>query len=72
MGKKSTGIYKRQNGSWVVDKRVENVRFYQSFGSYEDAEAWLTRELEALRQTRVHGAISARHGRSLGTSRRFY
>ena len=56
MGKKSTGIYKRQNNSWVVDKFVEGVRFYQSFGSYEDAEAWLTRELEALRQTRVHGA----------------
>ncbi|MDP3165716.1 MAG: tyrosine-type recombinase/integrase [Hydrogenophaga sp.] len=56
MGKKSTGIYKRQNGSWVVDKFVEGVRVYQSFGSYEDAEAWLTRELEALRQTRVHGA----------------
>jgi len=56
MGKKSTGIYKRKNGSWVVDKCVENVRLYQSFESYEDAEAWLTRELETLRQTRVHGA----------------
>ena len=55
MGKKSTGIYQRQNGSWVVDKFVEGVRLYQSFESYEDAEAWLTRELEVLRQTRVHG-----------------
>jgi integrase len=56
MGKKTTGIYKRKNGSWVVDKYVDGIRLYQSFDSFEDAHAWLTRELEGLRQRRVHGA----------------
>lgn len=56
MGKKSTGIYKRSNGNWVVDKYVQGVRLYESFESFEDAEAWLTRALDALRKKRVHGA----------------
>lgn len=56
MGKKTAGIYQRGHGGWVVDKYVDGVRLYQSFDSFEDAEAWLTRELEALRHRRVHGA----------------
>uniref|UniRef100_UPI0016836ABC site-specific integrase n=1 Tax=Calothrix sp. FACHB-1219 TaxID=2692778 RepID=UPI0016836ABC len=55
MGKKSSGIYKRPHGKWAVDKYVDGKRLYQSFDSFEDAEAWLTRALEALRLERVHG-----------------
>lgn len=56
MGKKTSGIYQRKHGKWVVDKYVDGVRLYESFDTFEDAEAWLTRELEALRKRRVHGA----------------
>lgn len=56
MGKKAAGIYQRSNGTWAVDKYVEGVRLHQSYERFEDAEAWLTRQLEALRHRRVHGA----------------
>lgn len=55
MGKKTTGIYQGANGRWEVDKFIGGVRLRERFESFEDAQAWLTRRQEALRQQRVHG-----------------
>lgn len=56
MGKKASGIYQGANGRWEVDKYVDGVRLRERFDSFEDAENWLSRHLEAARLRRVHGA----------------
>lgn len=56
MGKKASGIYQSAKGCWEVDKYVDGVRLRERFDSFEDAESWLSRHLEAARLRRVHGA----------------
>jgi len=56
MGKKASGIFQADNGRWEVDKYVDGVRLHERFESFEDAQSWLSRQLEAARQRRVHGA----------------
>ena len=56
MGKKSSGIYQGPDERWDVDKYDHGVRLRARFESFEEAESWLTRQLEIRRHERVHGA----------------
>lgn len=56
MGRKTTGIYPGENGSWQVDRRYASTRLRQrGFASFEEAESWLIKRLEQLRATELHG-----------------
>jgi integrase len=56
MGRKTTGIYLGENGSWQVDRWYATTRLRQrGFGSFEEAEGWLIKRLEQLRATELHG-----------------
>ena len=56
MGRKTTGIYPGEDGSWQVDKWYRSTRLRQrGFASLEEAEGWLIRRLEQLRAAEVHG-----------------
>lgn len=57
MGRKRTpGLYKR-HGIWHIDKQVQGKRLCESTGSdsLEEAERYLARRLEELRQALVYG-----------------
>lgn len=57
MGRKRTpGLYKRK-GVWHIDKQVQGQRLCESAGtdSLEEAERYLARRLEELRQALVYG-----------------
>jgi integrase len=64
MGQNTRGILPDKDG-WQVDKWKWNKRFRQrGFGSFEEAEGWLIRELQAHQQVQLHGvrpAISFDH-----------
>ena len=54
--KKSPGLFKRA-GIWHIDKRIEGQRVCQSTGSAQlaEAERYLARLTESLRQARIYG-----------------
>ena len=57
MAKKSPGLQKR-NGAWYIDKRIKGYgRICESCGtnSLEEAERYLVRRLEQIRQALVYG-----------------
>lgn len=61
MGQTTRGIYPGKNGSWEVDKWWRGTRFRQrGFCSFEEADGWLIRQLEAQRQLVLHGTRAAR------------
>ena len=56
MGQKAAGIYAGEQGTWQVDKYWKGTRFRQrGFLSFEEAESWLIKQLEAKRAIVVHG-----------------
>jgi integrase len=57
MGRNARGVYPDKEGSWQVDKVWRGTRLRQrGFGSAGEAQAWLIKELEALRNVAIHGA----------------
>jgi integrase len=57
MGRSTRGVYPDKEGSWQVDKFWRGTRLRQrGFGSAGEAQAWLIKELEALRAVAIHGA----------------
>jgi integrase len=61
MGRKTTGVYPGENGSWQVDRRYASTRLRQrGFASFEEAESWLIKRLEQLRATELHGERTER------------
>jgi integrase len=56
MGRKTAGVYACEDGTWQVDKWWKGTRFRQrGFLSFEEAEGWLIKQLEAKRAVVVHG-----------------
>ncbi|MFN3862049.1 MAG: tyrosine-type recombinase/integrase [Roseateles sp.] len=56
MGRKTTGVYAGEDGTWQVDKWWKGTRFRQrGFRSHEEAESWLIRQLESKRTQALHG-----------------
>lgn len=61
MGQKTRGIYPGENGTWQVDKWWRKSRFRErGFGSFEEAESWLIRQLGDKRAVVIHGERAAR------------
>jgi integrase len=56
MGRKQSGIYQDENKRWCVDKVYKGTRLRERFQTFEDAESWLIRQLELLRQVSFFGA----------------
>jgi integrase len=55
MGRKQSGIYHDKQGDWWVDKVYRGTRLRNRFESHEEAENWLIRQLEILRQAHLFG-----------------
>jgi integrase len=56
MGQSTRGIYPDNEGAWQVDKWWGNARLRKrGFGSFEEAEHWLIRQLDELRVVLIHG-----------------
>lgn len=56
MGRKSTGIYPEKGGTWQVDKWAQGTRLRKcGFFDFEEAERWLIKQLNQLREMRLHG-----------------
>lgn len=55
MGRQS-GIYQDDSKSWCVDKVYKGTRLRERFEKLEEAENWLIRQLEILRQVNLFGA----------------
>lgn len=55
MGRKQSGIYRDKQGDWWVDKVYRGTRLRNRFESHEEAENWLIRQLEILRQAHLFG-----------------
>jgi integrase len=69
MGRKRTpGLYKRRD-SWHIDKQVFGQRICESTGtdSLEEAEKYLARRIENLRQVAIYGARPKRKFREAAT-----
>jgi integrase len=69
MGRKRTpGLYKRK-GIWHIDKTVQGRRLCESCGTdnLEEAEKYLARQLESLRQASVYGVRPKRLFREAAT-----
>jgi integrase len=69
MGRKRTpGLYKRK-GVWHIDKTVQGRRLCESCGTdnLEEAEKYLARQLESLRQASVYGVRPKRLFREAAT-----
>ncbi len=61
MGQKTRGIYPGENGTWQVDKWWRKSRFRErGFGSFEEAEGWLIRQLGDKRAVVIHGERAVR------------
>lgn len=56
MGRKQSGIYQDDSNRWCVDKVYKGTRLRQRFEKFEDAENWLIRQLDILRQINLFGA----------------
>jgi len=55
MGRKQSGIYRDKQGDWWVDKVYHGTRLRNRFESAEEAENWLIRQMEILRQAHLFG-----------------
>jgi integrase len=69
MGRKRTpGLIKRA-GIWHIDKQIRGSRLCESTGSsdLEEAEAYLARRIEEIRQARVYGVRPSRTFRQAAT-----
>ena len=60
MGRKQSGIYQNDKNRWCVDKVYRGTRLREHFESFEEAENWLIRQLEILRQVNLFGARRVR------------
>ena len=73
MAKRSTGLQRRPNrpgGTWHIDKRVRGYgRLYESCGTTDlaEAETYLARRLEEIRQATVYGVRPTRVFAQAGT-----
>lgn len=56
MGRKQSGIYQDDSNRWCVDKVYKGTRLRERFEKFEEAENWLIRQLEILRQVNLFGA----------------
>jgi integrase len=56
MGRKQSGIYQDDSSRWCVDKIYKGTRLRERFEKFEEAESWLIRQLEILRQVNLFGA----------------
>ena len=59
---RTAGIQTDADGNKIVDKRAFGVRIKRRIGSIsqEEAEAWLAKEVEQLRQGKLFGLRAAR------------
>jgi integrase len=66
--RKMPGLSKR-NGIWHIDKKINGVRIYESTGTgwLEEAEKYLVRRLETMRQASVYGIRPKRIFREAAT-----
>lgn len=56
MGRTISGVYPGNNGTWQVDKWAHGERLRQrGFLSLEEAERWLVKRQNELREARLHG-----------------
>lgn len=55
MGRQQSGIYRDKQGWWWVDKVYRGTRLRNRFEKHEEAENWLIRQLEILRQAHLFG-----------------
>lgn len=57
MGRKKIPGLILRNGIWHIDKKVDKIRLCESTGSsqLEEAERYLIRRLETIRQAKVYG-----------------
>ena len=56
MGTRTSGIYSDQDGTWQVDKWKFNRRFRRrGFPNFDEAEAWLIKQLGEAREVVLHG-----------------
>ena len=60
MGRKQSGIYQDDKNRWCVDKVYRGKRLRERFENLEEAENWLIRQLEILRQVNLFGARKER------------
>lgn len=69
MGRKRSPGLVKQNGIWHIDKQVRGSRLCESTGArdLEEAEAYLARRIEQLRQARVYGVRPERTFRQAAT-----
>jgi len=69
MGRKRTpGLYK-QGDIWHIDKQIRGIRLCESTGesNLREAEAYLARRIEEVRQARVYGVRPQRTFRQAAT-----
>ena len=55
MGRKQSGIYRDDCNRWCVDKVFKGTRLRERFDKFEEAQNWLIRQLEILRQVNLFG-----------------
>ena len=55
MGRAQTGIYQDPQGVWCVDKVYKGTRLRNRFECFEEAESWVIRNLDQLRQRHLFG-----------------
>ena len=55
MGRRQNGLYQDKQGMWCVDKVYRGTRLRERFQSHQEAENWLIRQLEILRQSHLFG-----------------
>jgi len=69
MGRKYISGLSQRNGLWHIDKRVGGVRIYESCGTREreEAERYLIKRLEELRQQSLYGVRHAHSWREAAT-----
>lgn len=69
MGRKRTSGLVNREGNWHIDKKVDGVRICESTGTsrLEEAEKYLTRRLEIIRQAKVYGVRPKRLFREAAT-----
>ncbi len=69
MGRKRMSGLVNRDGNWHIDKKVDGIRICESTGTsrLEEAEKYLTRRLESIRQAKVYGIRPKRLFRQAAT-----
>ena len=70
MGRKRTpGLRKRDNGIWHIEKQILGVRVFESTGTsnFNEAELFLARRIDEIRQSKVYGIRPKRTFRDAAT-----